>query len=145
MEFKTTLAQLNHFAAMISTIPEEQTAGSQKENELHEYEFVNMIFQYCLRQNYNYRNFPSVYSELIAQDPAGFYDLLDLDIKHYFIYLIADEKEDVFGLLRSYCSALEGKTISAEACKAIIQEGIKTFERRHVSFEYLSSEGNSTN
>ena len=73
-----------------------------KELEFYDFQIMNTIFHYCLKNKYSTDGFPERYSKLIKNEDEDFQDFLNYDVKSYFVYKIALQHDDVFQMLKVY-------------------------------------------
>ena len=60
----------------IEQIPDSENFDDLKELEYFDLEIVNIIYDYCFKQNYSIDGFPEKYIELIENNDEDFFDFL---------------------------------------------------------------------
>lgn len=73
-----------------------------KELEFYDFQIMNTIFYYCLKNKYSTDGFPERYRKLIENEDEDFQDFLNYDVKSYYVYKIGLQHDDVFQMLKVY-------------------------------------------
>lgn len=73
-----------------------------KGQEFYDFQIMNNIFHYCLKNKYSTDGFPERYRQLIKNEDEDFQDFLNYDVKSYYVYKIALQHDDVFQMLKVY-------------------------------------------
>ena len=78
-----------------------------KEAEFYEFQIINTIFHYCLKNKYSTEGFPEKYQDLLESEDEDFQDFLDFSVKSYYVYKVSIHQNDVFKMMKHYFSGLE--------------------------------------
>ena len=71
-----------------------------KEVEFYEFQIMNTIFHYCLKNKYSTEGFPEKYQDLVESEDEDFQDFLDFSVKSYYVYKVSLQQNDVFEMIK---------------------------------------------
>lgn len=114
-------------------IPGSETFDDLKELEYYDLEIINLIYDYCLIQNYNVDGFPEKYLDLIANDDEDFCDFLSFDTKYYYVLKNSLIHNDVFLFVETYFNYPKIINYTTEDCKRDILINIELLEKENIS------------
>lgn len=103
-----------------------------KEAEFYEFQIINTIFHYCLKNKYSTEGFPEKYQDLLERDDEDFQDFLDFNVKSYYVYKVSIHQNDVFKMVELYFSDPE-IDYTDEDCIDDILIAIKILEQEGVT------------
>lgn len=103
-----------------------------KEVEFYEFQIMNTIFHYCLKNKYSTEGFPEKYQDLLERDDEDFQDFLDFNVKSYYVYKVSIHQNDVFKMVELYFSDPE-IDYTDEDCIDDILIAIKILEQEGVT------------
>lgn len=124
METIDLIAQLQQ---KILKIQQTDSLDDAKELEFYEFQIINTIFYYGLKNKYSTGGFPGKYSKLIKNEDEDFQDFLNFEVKSYFVYKIALQHDDVFQMLKIHFNDPD-IDYKDENCKDDILMSIKVLE-----------------
>ena len=78
-----------------------------KEAEFYEFQIIDTIFHYCLKNKYSTEGFPEKYQDLLESEDEDFQDFLDFNVKSYYVYKVSLQQNDVFKMMKHYFSNIE--------------------------------------
>lgn len=132
METINLIAQLKQ---NILNIQSTDSLDDLKEIEFYDFQIINTIFHYCLKNKYSTKEFPEKYSKLFKNEDVDFQDFLSYDVKSFYVYKIALQHEDVFKMLKMYFN--EPKIdYNDENCTEDILMSIKVLEGEGVNLTF---------
>lgn len=103
-----------------------------KEAEFYEFQIINTIFHYCLKNKYSTEGFPEKYQDLLENKNEDFHDFLDFNVKSYYVYKVSIHQNDVFKMVKLYFNDPE-IIYSDQDCMDDILVAIKIFEQEGVT------------
>ena len=106
-----------------------------KEADFYEFQIINTIFHYCLKNKYSTEGFPEKYQDLLENEDEDFHDFLDFNVKSYYVYKVSIHQNDVFKMLKLYFNDPE-IIYSDEACMDDILVAIKILEQEGVNLSF---------
>ena len=106
-----------------------------KEAEFYEFQIINTIFHYCLKNKYSTEGFPEKYQDLLESEDEDFQDFLDFNVKSYYVYKVSIHQNDVFKMVKVYFSNPE-IDYTDEDCRKDILVAIKILEQEGVTLTF---------
>lgn len=106
-----------------------------KEVEFYEFQIMNTIFHYCLKNKYSTDGFPEKYSKLFKSEDLDFQDFLDFRVKSYYVYQVSLQHNDVFKMVKVNFSNPE-IDYTDEDCVDDILVAIKILEQEGVTLTF---------
>lgn len=103
-----------------------------KEAEFYEFQIMNTIFHYCLKNKYSIEGFPEKYQDLLESEDEDFQDFLDFNVKSYYVYKVSIQQNDVFKMVKVYFSDPEFDYTDQD-CMDDILVAIKILEQDDVT------------
>lgn len=103
-----------------------------KEVEFYEFQIMNTIFHYCLKNKYSTEGFPEKYNKLFKNEDEDFQDFLDYNVKSYYVYKVSLQQNDVFEMIKVSLND-SGVVCSDNDCRDDISVAIKILEQDNVS------------
>ena len=110
-----------------------------KEAEFYEFQIMNTVFHYCLKNKYSTEGFPENYQDLLESEDEDFQDFLDFSVKSYYVYKVSIHQNDVFKMMKHYFSDLEIDYNDQDcmddillALKILEQEGVTLIFEREI-------------
>ena len=120
----------------IEQIPDSENFDDLKELEYFDLEIVNIIYDYCFKQNYSIDGFPEKYIELIENNDEDFFDFLDFDTKYYYILKCSITKIEVFEMMKSYYSSPKDIDYQDDDCRKDILINIEQLEKENINLVF---------
>lgn len=106
-----------------------------KESEFYEFEIMDAVFQYCLKNKYSTEEFPEKYQNLLESEDEDFQDFLDFNVKSYYVYKVSLQQNDVFKMVKLYFSDQE-IIYTDQDCRNDILVAIKILEQEGVTLTF---------
>ena len=103
-----------------------------KEAEFYEFQIMNTIFHYCLKNKYSTEGFPEKYQDLLESEDEDFQDFLDFNVKSYYVYKVSFQQNDVFEMIKVSLNDSE-VVYSDQDCRNDILVAIKILEQEGVT------------
>ena len=103
-----------------------------KEAEFYEFQIMNTIFHYCLKNKYSTEGFPEKYQDLVESEDEDFQDFLDFSVKSYYVYQVSLQQNDVFKMIKVSLNDSEF-VYSDQDCRNDILVAIKILEQDDVA------------
>ena len=126
----------------IEQIPDSENFDDLKELEYFDLEIVNIIYDYCFKQNYSIDGFPEKYIELIENNDEDFLDFLDFDTKYYYILKCSITKIEVFEMIKSYYSSPKDIDYQDDDCRKDILINIEQLEKENINLVFNRADYN---
>lgn len=126
----------------IEQIPDSENFDDLKELEYFDLEIVNIIYDYCFKQNYSIDGFPEKYIELIENNDEDFFDFLDFDTKYYYILKCSITKIEVFEMIKSYYSLPKDIDYHDDDCRKDILINIEQLENENINLVFNKADYN---
>jgi hypothetical protein len=126
----------------IEQIPDSENFDDLKESEYFDLEIVNVIYDYCFKQNYSIDGFPEKYIELIENNDEDFHDFLDFDTKYYYILKCSIIKIEVFEMIKSYYSSPKYVDYLNDDCRKDILINIEQLEKENINLVFNRADYN---
>ena len=126
----------------IEQIPDSENFDDLKELEYFDLEIVNIIYDYCFKQNYSIDGFPEKYIELIENNDEDFFDFLDFDTKNYYILKCSITKIEVFEMIKSYYSSPKDIDYQDDDCRKDILINIEQLEKENINLVFNRADYN---
>jgi hypothetical protein len=123
-------------------IPDSESLDDLKELEYFDFEIINLIYDYCLKQKYNIDGFPEKYFELIENEDEDFIDFLNFDTKYYYVLKNSLIHNDVFIILETYFNYPKNKNYNNVNCKKDILINIELLENENINLEFNRADYN---
>jgi galactose-1-phosphate uridylyltransferase len=102
-----TIDLIKELKQNILNIQSTDSLDDLKEAEFYEFQIMNTIFHYCLKNKYSTEGFPEKYQDLLESEDEDFQDFLDFSVKSYYVYKVSIHQNDVFKMMKHYFSGLE--------------------------------------
>lgn len=99
MEAIDLIAQLKQ---NILKIQNTDSLDDVKDLDCYDFQIIDTIFEYGLKNKYSKEGFPEKYSKLFENEDEDFQDFLSFDVKSCYVYKIALQRDDVFKMLKVY-------------------------------------------
>ena len=106
-----------------------------KEVEFYEFQIMNTIFHYCLKNKYSTEGFPEKYQGLLESEDQDFQDFLDFSVKSYYVYKVSLQQKDVFEMIKVSLNDSE-VVYSDQDCRNDILVAIKILEQEGVTLVF---------
>ena len=106
-----------------------------KEVEFYEFQIMNTIFHYCLKNKYSTEGFPEKYQDLLESEDEDFQDFLDFNVKSYYVYKVSLQQNDVFEMIKVSLNDSE-VVYSDQDCRNDILVAIKILEQEGVTLVF---------
>lgn len=106
-----------------------------KEVEFYEFQIMNTIFHYCLKNKYSTEGFPEKYQDLVESEDEDFQDFLDFSVKSYYVYKVSLQQKDVFKMIKVSLNDSE-VVYSDQDCRNDILVAIKILEQEGVTLVF---------
>ena len=106
-----------------------------KEVEFYEFQIMNTIFHYCLKNKYSTEGFPEKYQDLVESEDEDFQDFLDFSVKSYYVYKVSLQQNDVFEMIKVSLNDSE-VVYSDQDCRNDILVAIKILEQEGVTLVF---------
>ena len=106
-----------------------------KEAEFYEFQIMNTIFHYCLKNKYSTEGFPEKYQDLVESEDEDFQDFLDFSVKSYYVYKVSLQQKDVFEMIKVSLNDSE-VVYSDQDCRNDILVAIKILEQEGVTLVF---------
>ena len=106
-----------------------------KEVEFYEFQIMNTIFHYCLKNKYSTEGFPEKYRDLVESEDEDFQDFLDFSVKSYYVYKVSLQQKDVFEMIKVSLNDSE-VVYSDQDCRNDILVAIKILEQEGVTLVF---------
>ena len=106
-----------------------------KEAEFYEFQIMNTIFHYCLKNKYSTEGFPEKYQDLVESEDEDFQDFLDFSVKSYYVYQVSLQQNDVFKMIKVSLNDSEF-VYSDQDCRNDILVAIKILEQEGVTLTF---------
>ena len=106
-----------------------------KEVEFYEFQIMNTIFHYCLKNKYSTEGFPEKYQDLLESEDEDFQDFLDFSVKSYYVYKVSIHQNDVFKMVKVYFNDPE-IIYTDQDCRNDILVAIKILEQEGVTLTF---------
>ena len=106
-----------------------------KEVEFYEFQIMNTIFHYCLKNKYSTEGFPVKYQDLVESEDEDFQDFLDFSVKSYYVYKVSLQQKDVFEMIKVSLNDSE-VVYSDQDCRNDILVAIKILEQEGVTLVF---------
>ena len=106
-----------------------------KEVEFYEFQIMNTIFHYCLKNKYSTEGFPEKYQDLVESEDEDFQDFLDFSVKSYYVYIVSLQQKDVFEMIKVSLNDSE-VVYSDQDCRNDILVAIKILEQEGVTLVF---------
>ena len=106
-----------------------------KEVEFYEFQIMNTIFHYCLKNKYSTEGFPEKYQDLLESEDEDFQDFLDFNVKSYYVYKVSLQQKDVFEMIKVSLNDSE-VVYSDQDCRNDILVAIKILEQEGVTLTF---------
>ena len=106
-----------------------------KEAEFYEFQIINTIFHYCLKNKYSTEGFPEKYQDLLESEDKDFQDFLDFNVKSYYVYKVSLQQNDVFEMIKASLNDSE-VVYSDQDCRNDILVAIKILEQEGVTLTF---------
>ena len=106
-----------------------------KEAEFYEFQIMNTIFHYCLKNKYSTEGFPEKYQDLLESEDEDFQDFLDFSVKSYYVYKVSIHQNDVFEMIKVSLNDSE-VVYSDQDCRNDILVAIKILEQEGVTLVF---------
>ena len=106
-----------------------------KEAEFYEFQIMNTIFHYCLKNKYSTEGFPEKYQDLVESEDEDFQDFLDFSVKSYYVYQVSLQQNDVFKMIKVSLNDSEF-VYSDQDCRNDILVAIKILEQEGVTLVF---------
>ena len=106
-----------------------------KEVEFYEFQIMNTIFHYCLKNKYSTEGFPEKYQDLLESEDEDFQDFLDFNVKSYYVYKVSLQQNDVFEMIKVSLNDSE-VVYSDQDCRNDILVAIKILEQEGVTLTF---------
>ena len=106
-----------------------------KEVEFYEFQIMNTIFHYCLKNKYSTEGFPEKYQDLLESEDEDFQDFLDFNVKSYYVYKVSLQQNDVFEMIKVSLNDSEF-VYSDQDCRNDILVAIKILEQEGVTLTF---------
>ena len=126
----------------IEQIPDSENFDDLKELEYFDLEIVNIIYDYCFKQNYSIDGFPEKYIELIENNDEDFFDFLDFNTKYYYILKCSITKIEVFEMIKSYYSSPKDIDYQDDDCRKDILINIEQLEKENINLVFNRADYN---
>jgi len=126
----------------IEQIPDSENLDDLKELEYFDLEIVNIIYDYCFKQNYSIDGFPEKYMELIENNDEDFFDFLDFDTKYYYILKCSITKIEVFEMIKSYHSSPIDTDYQDDDYRKDILTSIEQLEKENINLVFNRADYN---
>ncbi|WP_156831972.1 hypothetical protein [Kaistella palustris] len=123
------------FKQKILQIQNTDSLDDVKDLELYEFEMIDAIFEYGLKNKYSTEGFPGKYHKLFETEDENCQDFLSYDVKSYYVYKIALQHEDVFKMLKIYFNDPD-VDYQDENCKEDILVSLKILETEGVNLTF---------
>ena len=131
-----TIDLITELNQKILQIQKTDSLDDVKELEFYDFQIMNTIFHYCLKNKYSFDGFPERYTKLIKNEDEDFQDFLTYDVKSYFAYKIALQHDDVFQMLKVYFNDPD-IDYQDENCKEDILVSVKILESEGVNLIFV--------
>jgi hypothetical protein len=139
---KEIIAKIIELKEKSFQIQASETLDDLKELEYYDLEIINLIYDYCLTQNYIIDGFPEKYLELIANDDEDFFDFLSFDTKYYYVLKNSLIHNDVFLILETYYNYPKIINYNTEDCKRDILINIELLEKENINLIFNRADYN---
>lgn len=106
-----------------------------KDLEFYEFQIMDAIFQYCLKNKYSTEGFPDKYQDLLESEDEDFQDFLDFNVKSYYVYKVSLQQNDVFKMVKLYFNDQE-IIYTDQDCRNDILVAIKILEQEGVTLTF---------
>ena len=106
-----------------------------KEAEFYEFQIIDTIFYYCLKDKYSTEGFPEKYQDLLESEDEDFQDFLDFNVKSYYVYKVSLQQNDVFEMIKVSLNDSE-VVYSDQDCRNDILVSIKILEQEGVTLRF---------
>lgn len=106
-----------------------------KEADFYEFQIINTIFHYCLKNKYSTEGFPENYQNILESEDEDFQDFLDFSVKSYYVYKVSLHQNDVFKMVKVYFNDPE-IIYTDQDCMDDILVSIKILEQEGVTLTF---------
>ena len=106
-----------------------------KEAEFYEFQIMNTVFPYCLKNKYSTEGFPENYQDLLESEDEDFQDFLDFSVKSYYVYKVSLQQNDVFEMIKVSVNDSE-VVYNDQDCRNDILVAIKILEQDGVTLTF---------
>ncbi|AZI32992.1 hypothetical protein [Kaistella carnis] len=130
-----TIDLIKELKQNILHIDSTESLDDLKESEFYEFEIMDAVFQYCLKNKYSTEGFPEKYQDLLDSEDEDFQDFLDFSVKSYYVYKVSLQQNDVFKMVKLYCNDSE-VVYSDQDCRNDILVAIKILEQEGVTLVF---------
>ncbi|MGB8705241.1 MAG: hypothetical protein WCD31_09445 [Gillisia sp.] len=139
MDFEQTKAEIEKYSEKIRKT-EEKDYDDIKDVELYETFIRDLIFEYCMSQQYEIDSFPFVHLKKVENHEPGYdEDYLTWERKEYYIDQLALQKEDVFELRLIHSQHYFGG-LDREGVRDLIKSSLAMAESDNLSFDLTPEE-----
>lgn len=106
-----------------------------KDLDFYDFQIIDTIFEYGLKNKYSTEGFPEKYGKLFENEDEDFQDFLSFDVKSYYVYKIALQHDDIFKMLKVYFNDPD-IDYQDENCKEDILISLKILENEGVNLTF---------
>ena len=130
-----TIDLIKELKQNILHIDSTESLDDLKESEFYEFEIMDAVFQYCLKNKYSTEGFPEKYQDLLDSEDEDFQDFLDSSVKSYYVYKVSLQQNDVFEMIKVSLNDSE-VVYSDQDCRNDILVAIKILEQEGVTLVF---------
>ena len=130
-----TIDLIKELKQNILNIQSTDSLDDLKEAEFYEFQIMNTIFHYCLKNKYSTEGFPEKYQDLVESEDEDFQDFLDFSVKSYYVYKVSLQQKDVFEMIKVSLNDSE-VVYSDQDCRNDILVAIKILEQEGVTLVF---------
>ena len=130
-----TIDLIKELKQNILNIQSTDSLDDVKEVEFYEFQIMNTIFHYCLKNKYSTEGFPEKYQDLLDSEDEDFQDFLDFSVKSYYVYKVSLQQKDVFEMIKVSLNDSE-VVYSDQDCRNDILVAIKILEQEGVTLVF---------
>ena len=130
-----TIDLIKELKQNILNIQSTDSLDDLKEAEFYEFQIMNTIFHYCLKNKYSTEGFPEKYQDLLESEDEDFQDFLDFNVKSYYVYKVSLQQNDVFEMIKVSLNDSE-VVYSDQDCRNDILVAIKILEQDDVTLVF---------
>ena len=130
-----TIDLIKELKQNILNIQSTDSLDDLKEAEFYEFQIMNTIFHYCLKNKYSTEGFPEKYQDLLESEDEDFQDFLDFNVKSYYVYKVSLQQNDVFEMIKVSLNDSE-VVYNNQDCRNDILVAIKILEQDDVTLVF---------
>ena len=130
-----TIDLIKELKQNILNIQSTDSLDDLKEAEFYEFQIMNTIFHYCLKNKYSTEGFPEKYQDLLESEDEDFQDFLGFNVKSYYVYKVSLQQNDVFEMIKVSLNDSE-VVYNNQDCRNDILVAIKILEQDDVTLVF---------